>query len=116
MGNSYQRIYAIVRQIPAGRVATYGQIARLAGLAGQARQVGYALSALADGQDVPWHRVINAKGEISRRSEPFFEGLQQDLLEREGVVFGENKRISLPRYQWKGPQGPAFDYPATGPI
>ena len=67
---SYQRIYAVVRQIPEGRVATYGQVASLAGLAGQARQVGYALHALPDGTAVPWHRVVNASGGISLRSLP----------------------------------------------
>ena len=56
--SSYQRIYAVVRRIPEGRVATYGQVASLAGLAGQARQVGYALHALPDGTAVPWHRVV----------------------------------------------------------
>ncbi len=101
MRKTYSRIYAIVRQIPAGRVATYGQIARLAGLAGRARQVGYALHALCGEHDVPWHRVINAAGGISKRAEPVFEQLQRDLLEQEGIVFGENCRVSLPRYQWK---------------
>jgi methylated-DNA-protein-cysteine methyltransferase-like protein len=101
MGNTYERTYSIIKQIPRGRVATYGQIAQLAGLPGHARQVGYALNALTDGHDVPWHRVINSKGGISKRSEPHFENIQRDLLEREGVVFGENARISLTRYQWK---------------
>jgi len=62
MSSAYDRIYAVIKRIPRGRVATYGQIARLAGLGGQARQVGYALSALPEGNDVPWQRVINAKG------------------------------------------------------
>lgn len=100
---TYQTFYAVVRRIPAGRVATYGQVARLAGLSNHARQVGYALNALAAEDTVPWHRVINAQGRISRRAEPVYESIQRELLEREGVVFGQDDRISLPRYQWKGP-------------
>lgn len=101
MSNTYEKIYTVVRQIPVGKVATYGQIARLAGLAGAARQVGYALNALPDGEDVPWHRVINAKGGISKRAHPVYEQIQRDLLEQEGVVFGADARLSLPRYQWR---------------
>ena len=97
----YERIYAIVLRIPSGCVATYGQVARLAGLAGQARQVGYALSALPEGHTAPWHRVINAKGEISKRSEPGREMIQRGFLEKEGIVFSADDRISLSRYQWK---------------
>lgn len=100
MKNSYQRIYAIVRQVPCGYVATYGQIAILAGLNGHARQVGYALNTLADGHDVPWHRIINAKGEISKRADPIYEDIQRELLEQEGIVFSANGRIALKDYQW----------------
>src|ERR671927_562274 len=84
---SYARIYDIVRRIPRGRVATYGQIASLAGLAGQARQVGYALHALPASTTVPWHRVINARGEVSARAEWGSELTQRFLLQREGVRF-----------------------------
>ena len=62
---TYSRIYAVVRRIPRGRVATYGQVAELAGLPGHARQVGYALHALPRGTTVPWHRVLNARGALS---------------------------------------------------
>ncbi len=65
----YPRIYSVVRRIPNGRVATYGQIARLAGLPGGARQVGYALHALDEDSDVPWQRVVNARGRVSSRLE-----------------------------------------------
>ena len=65
--STYEKIYRWVRRIPRGRVATYGDIAERAGLEGHARQVGYALHALPAGQDIPWHRVVNAKGEISPR-------------------------------------------------
>src|SRR5690606_19840182 len=86
---AYRRIYAIVRRIPRGRVATYGQIAELAGLAGHARQVGYALSALGSRSkahaDVPWQRVVNARGEVSLRAEVGWDEIQRSLLEDEGV-------------------------------
>ena len=98
--DSYKRIYSIVMEIPRGRVATYGQVARLAGLGARARQVGYALSALTAEHDVPWHRVINARGEISRRSEPGMEQVQKALLEEEGIIFEDGSRIQLHLYQW----------------
>ena len=101
MSETYQRIYRVIHRIPAGRVATYGQIAQLAGLPGHARQVGYALHSLGEGQSIAWHRVINARGEISSRSNPGFEKLQRALLEREGVVFDHQARVSLPRYRWR---------------
>jgi methylated-DNA-protein-cysteine methyltransferase-like protein len=97
---NYGRIYAAVCRIPRGKVATYGQIAQLAGLPGHARQVGYALSAL-DDPSVPWHRVINAKGEISPRSGGGGDELQQLRLEDEGVVFDRNGRVRLERYRWQ---------------
>lgn len=104
----WQRFYEVVREIPEGRVATYGQVAALAGFPGHARQVGYALHALpADHGDVaqdevPWQRVINAKGEVSPRSEPEYEGLQRAMLEAEGVVFDARGRVDLARFRWKG--------------
>ena len=98
--SSYTRIYAVVRKIPRGRVATYGQVAELAGLPRQARQVGYALAALGR-ERVPWHRVINARGEISPRSDPGPEQLQRVLLEREGVGFDANDRVALARHLWQ---------------
>ena len=98
---SYRRIYAVVRRIPEGRVATYGQVAAEAGLPGHARQVGYAMYAL-DDDSVPWHRVINAQGRISPRSEPGWEGFQRHLLEEEGVEFNDRGAIDLKRYRWAG--------------
>jgi len=99
MNRRYERIYDVVRAIPEGRVATYGQVAALAGLKGHARQIGYALYAL-DDDDVPWQRVVNARGEISARSDPGSEPLQRVMLEDEGVVFDERGRISLARFRW----------------
>jgi methylated-DNA-protein-cysteine methyltransferase-like protein len=98
---SYPRIYAVVRRIPRGRVATYGQVAELAGIAGHARQVGYALHALPCGSSVPWHRVINARGEVSRRSVPGPELSQRMLLEREGVRFDLRGRVDLRACGWR---------------
>lgn len=99
---NYARIYAVVRRIPRGRVATYGQIARLAGLPGHARQVGYAMAALKAGVRVPWHRVINAQGRVSpRRAGPGAGVRQRQLLEREGVEFAPSGAVSLSRYGWE---------------
>jgi methylated-DNA-protein-cysteine methyltransferase related protein len=97
----YSRIYGIVNRIPRGKVATYGQIAGLAGMPGHARQVGYALHSLPDRSEVPWQRVINRKGQISLRSDPLAGALQRELLEFEGVVFDANDTIALKKYQWK---------------
>ena len=101
MTNNYLRIYRIVRQIPRGRVATYGQVADLAGLEGHARQVGYALNALPGSMKLPWHRVINSRGEVSARTRGDSHELQRQLLEAEGVVFDARGRLDLKRYGWK---------------
>lgn len=99
---SYAAIYSVVRRIPRGRVATYGQVAHLAGLAGHARQVGYALHRLRDETGVPWQRVINARGEISQRSAVSgVEDLQRVLLEAEGVVVDRQGRIDLSYFGWQ---------------
>ncbi|MCK5482346.1 MAG: MGMT family protein [Gemmatimonadetes bacterium] len=95
------RIYEAVRRIPVGKVATYGQVATLAGARGHARQVGYALHDLPDGAEVPWHRVINARGEISVRSSPGADVDQKSLLEAEGVEFDAHGKIDLSRFRWR---------------
>jgi methylated-DNA-protein-cysteine methyltransferase-like protein len=104
-------IHAVVRRIPHGRVATYGQVAALAGFARHARQVGYALACVSGESDLPWHRVVNARGEVSPRGAPGWEEVQKDLLEQEEVFFGAHDRIDLARYGWKprtrGPRPPA---------
>jgi methylated-DNA-protein-cysteine methyltransferase-like protein len=97
---TYQRIYNIVKRIPPGRVATYGQVATLAGIPGHARQVGYALHALPEESVIPWHRVVNARGGISLRSIGGAELAQQQLLTREGVPLDAKGRVSLCRYRW----------------
>lgn len=101
---TYQKIYRVVARIPRGRVATYGQVAVLAGLEGGARQVGYALHALPAEEKVPWHRVINARGTVSPRAGNDHDELQRVLLEHEGVVFDERGRVPLDRFQWE-PRG-----------
>ncbi len=95
----YEKIYAIVIRIPKGKVATYGQIARLAGLPGRARQVGYALNKTPTGRRLPWQRVVNAQGKVSLGGQGKSE--QRDLLEDEGVEFDEKGRIALKQYQWQ---------------
>ena len=100
----YQRIYAIVRRIPRGRIATYGQVAELAGLGRHARQVGYALHSLTAGDRLPWHRVLNAQGRVSPRAEPGGDRVQRALLEREGVRFDAAGRADLAQFGWR-PRG-----------
>lgn len=101
MTNSlYQKFYAVVRKVPRGRVATYGQVAHVAGFPRHARHVGFALRALPEGSDVPWHRIVNTRGAISARAVPGFDELQRRLLEDEGVEFSAGGRIDLRRYQW----------------
>ena len=99
--DAYRRIYATVKRIPKGKVATYGQIAVLAGLARAARQVGYALHALPHGSRVPWHRVVNHQGRISLRASGGHDQWQRVLLEEEGVAFDTADRIALRRFQWR---------------
>ncbi len=96
----YRRIYEVVRRIPVGRVATYGQVARWAGYPGYARQVGYALyRLLPQDSDVPWQRVINAQGRISYSPLRYgSDDHQRALLEAEGIEFDDQDRIDLKRY------------------
>ena len=95
------RIYAVVRQIPAGKVATYGQIASIVGGC-TARMVGYAMAAVNE-PDVPWQRVVNAQGKISARADGGGAVEQRVRLEAEGVPFDENGRMPLNRIRWYGP-------------
>ena len=97
-----QRVWAVVACIPAGKVATYKQVAALAGIEGPtgARQVGYALSALPAAGDVPWHRVVNIKGTISPRGRAGSVNEQWSRLTLEGVEFDARRRIDLARFEW----------------
>ena len=103
MTNSYNDIYDVVCQIPAGSVATYGQIARLINRPRGARLVGYALAALNNNSHVPWHRVINSQGNISPRKAGGYDEFQRLLLEDEGIMFDDSGRVDLSKFLWDGP-------------
>ncbi|MBN1336188.1 MAG: MGMT family protein [Deltaproteobacteria bacterium] len=96
------RVYALVRAIPEGKVASYGDVAALAGAAGAARQVGYAMAALRD-EIVPWHRVLRATGAIAWGGAPGRPILQRALLEQEGVRF-RGDRVDMARHRWRPDQ------------
>jgi methylated-DNA-protein-cysteine methyltransferase related protein len=101
--NLYQRIYNLVRKIPKGKVATYGQIAALAGSPRAARIVGYALHIINENSDVPWQRVINRQGIISTTCQEHPPSLQADILIKEGVVVKNRNglfQIDLKKYLW----------------
>jgi methylated-DNA-protein-cysteine methyltransferase related protein len=101
--STYNVIYEVVRKIPGGKVATYGQIADLAMLYGKARLVGYALYQVDVNSDIPWHRVINAKGEVSKSpARCGGDALQQSLLEQEGVKFSKEGKVNLRECLWNG--------------
>ncbi len=94
-------ICAVIRRIPKGWVATYGQVAAMAGLPRRARLVGHVLQKLDPATKIPWHRVVNAKGEVSfSLSRNGGDALQQRLLAREGIAFDANGRFDLERYRW----------------
>lgn len=97
-GNSYSAIFAAVKRIPPGCVATYGQVAREAGLGQHARLVGYALHNCP--RDVPWHRVINARGRISLPADSSSGMTQRRRLIEEGVMF-VGPRVDLERFGWR---------------
>lgn len=95
-----QRIWMTVCAIPAGRVATYGDVAERAGLPRGARRVGAALRKLPPGSEVPWHRVVNASGRSSLPPGPDGAGRQHALLRAEGVLLGKGGAAALRRYRW----------------
>jgi methylated-DNA-protein-cysteine methyltransferase related protein len=94
-------ICAVIRRIPKGWVATYGQVAAMAGLPRRARLVGHVLQHLDPATKIPWHRVVNAKGEVSYTlSRNGSDAFQQRLLEKEGVEFDARNRFNLERFRW----------------
>ena len=98
----FDKVYWIVQRIPPGKVATYGQIARLLGIPRSARTVGWALHSLPDDVEVPWQRVINARGSVSTGWEGDESTGQRALLEAEGIVFNRQGRVDLKVYGWAG--------------
>lgn len=101
MGESFhERVIALIRNIPEGRVATYGSVAASAGNPRAARQVAYILHSSSTKESLPWHRVVNGKGAISLKPGQGY-GLQKRLLEKEGIAFDENDRIDLKRFLWR---------------
>jgi len=96
---TFIRIIAVVKRVPYGRVATYGMVTELAGFPRQPRLAGYALRHADD--SVPWHRIVNARGEISQRAQSDSVHVQRKLLETEGIVFDARGRIDLGRYRWR---------------
>lgn len=91
-----EKVIQLIQSIPFGYVATYGQIAKVAGNARAARQVSWVLHAMSQKHNLPWHRVINSKGEIS-----LIASEQRELLEMEGVVFSLGGKVKLKDYQWQ---------------
>ena len=102
--NKFQKIYEVVSKIPEGRVATYGQIAFLAGLPRAARMVGYALHSLPSNSAIPWHRVINSRGQISHLPDPLIMEVQKQLLINEGIEFNSEHKVVLKNFLWM-PEG-----------
>ncbi len=103
-GDTYAKIFATVRRIPRGKVASYGEVAHWSGLPRQARLVGYALHASAS-DAVPWHRVVNAIGVLSLgKLDPSGALTQRIRLEAEGVRFDARGRVRMDLHRWKGPR------------
>jgi len=103
----YQRIYSVVRRIPPGNVTSYGRIARMVNTG--ARQVGYAMAAVTPDLDVPWHRVINSKGELSPRKDGKIDSRQRELLVEEGILFDQLGRVDFERFGWIEAELPFFE-------
>ena len=99
-GGFFHQVRCVVECIPSGKVATYGQVAALAGNPRAARMVGWALASLPRGSNVPWQRVINAQGRISLRGGTDGGMRQRLILEAEGVQFRESGTVDLARFQW----------------
>jgi methylated-DNA-protein-cysteine methyltransferase-like protein len=94
------RIWQVIALIPAGKIATYGDVALHAGLGRGARRVARALRLLPEGSSIPWHRVINAQGRISIPTGSASRYIQRERLEAEGVVFKANKSVDLSKFRW----------------
>lgn len=113
MANFYDAVYTLVREIPRGRVMTYGQIATILGCPRAARAVGYAMRASGRLDDVPWQRVINRKGRISAKTEVERPLVQRMLLEAEGVVFDETGACDLALWRWEPADAERYFFDAS---
>jgi len=98
--NTFEKIYNVVRQIPCGKVTTYGSVAVMAGNGKWSQVVGYALHVNPDPQNIPCHRVVNRFGELSKAFAFGGENIQRQLLENEGVEFLPDGRVDLNKYLW----------------
>lgn len=96
-----ERIIYLIKNIPSGKVLTYGRVALLAGNAKGARQVSWALRSMTEKYDLPWHRVISSKGTISIKDDAGY-ALQKTLLLAEEVSFNSRDQIDLSKYMWSG--------------
>ena len=115
----FKRVYRLVRQVPPGKVTSYGAIARMLGHPRAARTVGWALHSLPPsvfpsggderGSDVPWHRVINSRGRVSTSCQEHSADLQQALLEAEGIEFDESGTVDWDRFGWAGLSWPEVE-------
>ncbi|MGF1754146.1 MGMT family protein [Vibrio makurazakiensis] len=99
MDQFHSQIFAVIHQIPYGKVSTYGDIAQFSGFPGYARHVGKALGNLPKDSKLPWFRVINSKGEISLKGESFTR--QKVQLEAEGIEVSDTGKIKLRLYRWQ---------------
>ena len=109
MAGFFEKVYQLIQMIPRGKVASYGQIAAYLGHPRGARMVGWALHSLPEGTEVPWHRVVNARGYLSTPHEGNGVRTQRQLLEKEGVVFDSDGRIDMSAYRWEGPSWAQLD-------
>jgi methylated-DNA-protein-cysteine methyltransferase-like protein len=99
--NFFERVYAIVRTIPEGKVTSYGAIAKALGTARSARMVGWAMNASHNRDDVPAHRVVNRKGLLSGKHHFYGTNLMQQLLENEGVKIVNNQIVDFEKHFWQ---------------
>ncbi len=111
----YRNVFNAVALIPKGRVASYGQIASMVDGC-TARMVGYAMSAIPEGIDLPWQRVVNSQGRVSSREDREGMACQRKLLEAEGVRFRESGTIDMKKYRWEGPGGGWLVESGIGPV
>ena len=102
MSGFFEKVYRVVRQVPCGKVTSYGAIARMLEHPHAARTVGWAMHSIPEGADVPWWRVINSQGCVSTRGRGQGSNVQQELLEAEGVEFDERGYVDWERFGWEG--------------